>query len=136
MKNYYLLIPLLCLFQIGLFGQQSVYRSTIKNRRGWNQYTGTKSHMNKMISAANVSSLFNYTAGAFNASIHTYRWRTGQINNFAYGIEMFSTGVSTFARNSIGIIWTAGYEGLGRQGITRFDWYQNRLKPWVRRTFF
>lgn len=104
--------------------------------QGWNQFTGAKAHMNNMVSGANIAANINYGAGAISAGLNTYQWRTGQLSTAAYGIEMFSTGVSTFAKNPVGVIWTAGYEGLGRQIYGRnFLGIRSRVKPWLRNVF-
>ena len=103
--------------------------------QGWNQYTGTKAHMNKTITKATVSGLASKGIGVAGMANTTYNWQQGKLTNTAYTIEMISAGISTFAPAPVSIPWTIGYEGLGRNGIARFEWYQKRFKPWLRNKF-
>ena len=110
---------------------------SIRNQ-GWNQYTGTRSHMNKMISHSALATKITRGLGAFNALGSTQQWSNGQINTTQYGIELGSTAVGTFAKNPyVSISWTIGYEGLGRQVYGRnFLGIRGRLRPYLRRNIW
>lgn len=98
---------------------------THNGRQGWNQYTGTKSHMNNTLKSARIASRLNVGIGLLNYGAIGYQRSTGQINNVQFGIEATSNTIGTFAPAMIAIPWTIGYEGLGRNGITRLKWYQD-----------
>ena len=103
---------------------------TFKNRKGWNQHTGTKARMNNTLSKAKWASRGATALGVVNyGSIINQRQ---EIGNTAFGIEMISNTISTFTVPAVSIPWTIGYEGLGRNGIARIPWYQNTFKPWAR----
>ena len=105
----------------------------IKNRHGWNQFTGTKEYMSNTISKAKLAGRITRGLGILNYGITTNEYLDGNINNAAYGIEMTSTTIGTFAPAIIAIPWTIGYEGFGRYGIAQLSWYQNSFKPWIRK---
>lgn len=102
-----------------------------KNRKGWNQYTGGKSRMNSILSKGKWSSRLAVGAGivGYIPLIHNRE----DIGNATFGIEMTSNTISTFTPPHISIPWTIGYEGLGRNGVARIPWYQNKFKPWARK---
>jgi RHS repeat-associated protein len=106
---------------------------TYAGRQGWNQYTGTKQHMNSALAKADWATRTTYGFGIMNYGITTYVWSEGELSNTSFGIEMISISIGTFAPAPISIPWTVGYEGLGRNGIARLNWYQDRFKPWARR---
>jgi hypothetical protein len=98
---------------------------SIAGRQGWNQFTGPKSHMNKVVNSARIASTANVGIGVINYGLIGYQRSTGQINNVQFAIETVSNSISTFAPAHIAIAWTIGYEGLGRNGIARMKWYQD-----------
>ncbi|NNL91064.1 MAG: hypothetical protein HKO66_02405 [Saprospiraceae bacterium] len=82
--------------------------------------------MNTRISTAKLATRLSRGLGVINAGMSTNQWFNNELSNTSFGIELLSTGISTLAKDPrISIPWTIGYEGLGRQGITRFDWYQS-----------
>jgi hypothetical protein len=98
---------------------------SIEGRKGWNQYTGTKAGMNTRISSAKLATRLSRGAGVVSVGMSTNQWLNNELSNASFGIELLSTGISTLAKDPrISIPWTIGYEVLGRQGITRFEWYQ------------
>jgi RHS repeat-associated protein len=106
-----------------------------EGRRGWNQYTGTKSQMESKLLKAKWATRATYGFGALNYAVTLNEFNNENLNTTAFGIEMTSTTIGTFAPPMISIPWTIGYEGLGRHGVARIPWYQNTLKPWVRKKF-
>ncbi len=104
-----------------------------KGRQGWNKHTGTKDHMNKTLSKAKWAGRATYGLGALNYGMTLNEFSKGNLSNTAFGIEMASTTIGTFAPSFISIPWTIGYEGLGRNGVARIPWYQNTFKPWARK---
>lgn len=106
-------------------GRSGSYYS-IEGRGGWNQYTGTKAKMNARISTAKIATRLSRGLGVINAGISTNQWMNEDLSNTSFGIELLSTGISSLAKDPrISIPWTIGYEGLGRNGITRLNWYQS-----------
>lgn len=98
-----------------------------------NQYTGTKARMNSTLSKAKWADRATYGLGAINYALTVNDFANGNLSNTAFAVEMTSTTIGTFAPPVISIPWTIGYEGFGRNGIARIPWYQNTLKPWVRK---
>jgi len=98
---------------------------SIEDRAGWNQYTGTKAKMNTRISTAKWASRATYGLGALNYGLTINQFQNGELSGTSFGIEMGSNTISTFAPPVVSIFWTIGYEGFGRNGITRFEWYQS-----------
>ena len=113
-------------------GASGNYYSYI-GRKGWNQYTGTKAHMNKTLSKAKWAGRAAYGLGIVNIGVNTVQWQRGEISNVTYGIETTSSIIGTYTPPHISIPWTLGYELLGRHGVARIPWYQNQMKPWVRK---
>ncbi len=105
---------------------------TIEGRRGWNQHTGTRAHMERTIRIANQADAVGRRLGFLSYLHNTYQYGTNEISEVQYGFEMGSTTIGTFAPFPFNLAWTIGYEGLGRQGVTRIPWYQNTFKPWAR----
>ena len=103
------------------------------NRMGWNQYTGTRQYMENSLSKAKWATRVSRGIGFVNYGLIAQQRMTGEINDVQAGIEAASATIGTFAPAIISVPWTIGYEGLGRHGISRSRWYQNRFKPWVRR---
>ena len=98
---------------------------SIEGRKGWNQYTGTKAKMNARVSIAKTATRLSRGLGVVNTGISTSQWLNGDLSDTAFGIELSSTGIGTFAPPIISIPWTIGYEVLGRQGVTRIPAYQD-----------
>lgn len=105
---------------------------SIEGRRGWNQYTGTRAHMERTIRIANQADAVGRGLGFLSYGHNTYQYFNNDVSGVQYGMEMGSTTIGTFAPFPYNIAWTIGYEGLGRQGVARIPWYQNTFKPWAR----
>ena len=88
---------------------------TIKNRRGWNQYTGTKANMNRTITASKIAVGANLGLGVFAGATIIDQYNMKRINQNQAFIEGGSVGFSTIAPAWMSIPWNIGYEGIGRQ---------------------
>ncbi len=104
--------------------------------QGWNQYTGTKSHMNTTLSSAKTMGRINRGMGLASGIMNTANYTNGHITSVQWGFEMTSTGIGTFAPPIVSIPWTVGYEGLGRYGLGRTRVYKRHIRPWVSRNIW
>jgi hypothetical protein len=104
-----------------------------EGRRGWNQYTGNRAHMERTMRLANQADAAGRYFGALGLIHNSYQYHNNEISGLQLGFESGSTIIGTFAPFPFNVTWTIGYEGLGRQGVSRIPWYQNTFKPWARK---
>ena len=72
-----------------------------------------------------MASRVTYGLGVLNYELSVNQNQNGEWSGAAFGIEMGSTTISTFNPPIVSVPWTISYEGLGRQGIIRFEWYHS-----------
>ncbi len=117
-------------------GKSGNYYS-FNNRKGFNQYTGTKKLMKSNFMKGKTLGFVSRAFGVLeykNIVDDYYGGYEKQTigNHLAFGIEAGSNTITTFGKNPISFAWYIGHDILGKKGLGKLKWYNETFLPWGR----